>query len=220
MYDMRFKNPLTCILAGPSQCGKSSFMVEILREIEQLFQDPRCKNNVIYYYKEDQPLYDVLREENVVQQWVNAPPTQEDIKNRTLAAKERGGSIVVIDDFANNLSKDIADIFSVTAHHTNSSIFLLTQNLFQKNNSFRTVSLNSKYIILFKNPRDSSQVMHYARQFSPGDGKYIIKSFKECTRRAYSYMLFDHHQSTPEYLRVRSNILPHELPMSVWTPVT
>ena len=217
-FDGRLQCPFTCIVAGPSQSGKTTFVHNLLRQIHQLFTQPDAKNNIIYYYKEDQDSFNMLKHENIIHEWVNAVPTAVDVKERTLAAKDTGGSVVIIDDFANDLTKDITDIFTTTAHHTNSSIILLTQNIFQQNNIFRTISLNSQYIVLFKNPRDPSQVSHFARQFAPGNGNYIVNAFKDCTKAPHSYMFFDHHQTTPEIIRVRSRILPHEAPMNVYTP--
>ena len=220
MFDLTFKNPCTFILAGPSQSGKTTFVLNLLRQVDYMFAQPACKQNIIYYFKEWQETLENFQPENVVHHWVQDMPTTEDFKGRTLLYKDTGGSIVVIDNFAQDLSKDISTIFSVLSHHTNSTVILLTQNLFSKNPVFREISLNSTYIALFKNPRDLSQISHYARQFSPGNHKYIVDAFKECTKPPYSYMLFDHHQATPECLRVRSNVFQHQWPVRVWLPKT
>jgi hypothetical protein len=220
MFDIRFQNPSTFLLAGASQSGKTTFTLNLLRYGDILFTNPTCLQNVIYYYKEWQDSFDYFQRESVVTEWVNQVPTSEDFKERTLLYKDRGGSVVIIDDFAGELNKDIASIFSVLSHHTNTTVFLLTQNIFSKNPAFRDISLNSTYIALFKNPRDSSQISHFAKQFAPGNSAYIIGAFKECTKKAYSYIIFDHHQATPEAIRVRSNILPIERPVRVWMPKT
>ena len=40
---------------------------------------------------------------------------------------------------------------------------LLVQNLFPKNKETRTISLNAHYMVVFKNPRDKSQISHLTR---------------------------------------------------------
>ena len=217
MYDLRFKNPSTFTLAGPSQCGKTTFIMNVLRNQDLLFEDPRCKQNVIYFYNQWQKSFDVLSKENVVTEWANKLPTSDDVMEKTSKFADQGGSVIVIDDFAQQLKKDTIDIFSRLSHHTNSTVFLLTQNIFSKNPVFRDISLNSTYIALFKNPRDSSQIRTFARQFAPGDTDYIVDSYSQTTKKPYSYMFYDHHQSTPQILRVRSNVLPHEAPMRIYT---
>jgi DNA polymerase III delta prime subunit len=219
-FDVRFKNPSTFILAGPSQSGKTTFVLNLLRQIGSFFTTPECQKNIIYYYKEWQELFDLIQAENIIHQWVNEVPSAEDFKARTFLHKNSGGSVVVIDDFAQELGPDVQNIFSVLAHHLNTTVILLTQNIFSKNRVFRDISLNATYIVIFKNPRDASQISHFARQFAPSNYRYIVDAFKECTKSPYSYMLFDHHQASIDSIRVRSHILPKENPMRVWIPKT
>jgi hypothetical protein len=215
MYDARFQVPSTFLCAGSSQSGKTTFVLNLIRNIDLLFVSPSIKNNVLFYYKHWQDSYDQAASENLVSHWVNKYPSAEDVKSRCEPNKNEG-SLVVIDDFANDVDKDMSTIFSVVAHHTNSVIILLSQSLFNKNPIMRTVSLNSTYIVIFKNPRDASQISHFARQFAPGNHKYVVEAFKECTKEPYTYMCFDHHQNTPDEIRIRSHILPHQAPMRVW----
>ena len=217
-YDARLQCPFTCIVAGPSQSGKTAFVHNLLRQAPVLFSEPDAKNNVIYYYKADQESFTLLKNENIVHHWVNEIPTVQDVQERTLAAEDTGGSIVIIDDFGNDLNKDIVELFTTTAHHSKASIILLVQNIFYKD--IRTISLNAQYIFLFKNPRDPSQVSRFATQFAPRNSKYIVDAFEASTKRAHSYMLFDSHQKTPDAIRVKSRYLVHEAPMSVWPPST
>jgi hypothetical protein len=215
-FDLRFKNPSSFILGGVSQSGKTTFTLNLLRNIDQLFEDPRCKQNIIYFYKQWQESYENFKRENIVREWINHLLTEDDIKEKTLLYKDRGGSVIVVDDFAQELNKDIANIFSIYAHHTNSIVILLTQNIFSKNPVFRDISLNANYIILFKNIRDASQIVHLAKQFAPGNNTYVIEAYKDATKNAYSYLLFDLHQAQFDNLRLRSRILPHELPMCIY----
>ena len=69
---------------------------------------------------------------------------------------------------------------------------------------------NVHYLFLFKSPRKSSKFIHLAKQILPYDIGFIVKSYKEATIDAYSYLLFDFHQSTPEEIRIRSKIFTSE----------
>jgi len=215
MYDLRLKNPSTFILAGPSQSGKTTFTVNLLRNIATLFEKPTCASNVVFFYKQWQTAYENLKTDGIVHRWVNKIPSDELMRQYTMTAHETG-SVIIIDDFAQQLNKDTIEMFTVSAHHTNSVVILLTQNIFSKNVVFREISLNCSYVAMFKNPRDSSQINHYAKQFAPGRGQYVIEAFHEATKKPYSYLFFDNHQLTPEILRVRARILPSEQPMAVY----
>jgi hypothetical protein len=217
MHDLRFKNPSSFLLAGGSQSGKTTLTMNILRNIDRLFEDPRCKQNIIFYYHQWQHSYESFKKENIVKEWINKLPTQDDVLEKTLLYKDKGGSIIVIDDFAQEVTRDTVNIFSILVHHTNTVVFLLTQNIFPKNPVFRDISLNASYVIVFKNPRDSLQIVSFAKQFSPGNNKFVVDSYADATKRPYSYLLFDLHQTTPNILRLRSNIIPSEgEPMKIY----
>ena len=50
--------------------------------------------------------------------------------------------------------------FTRKSYHYDTSIIHLVQNVFDKDPSHRIISLNAIYIVLFKNPRNMSQVSH------------------------------------------------------------
>lgn len=218
MYDLRLLTPSTFILAGSSNCGKSTMALNIIRSAPVLFTDPRCSENVIFFYNQWQNSYEIAAQEKIIHKWINAVPTQESVEEHCSMYKDDGGSIIVIDDFANDVGRDVVTIFSMLSHHLNLVVLLITQNLFSKNKVFRDISLNSTYVVLFKNARDQSSITNFAKQYAPGHTSFIVKSFRAATRKAYSYMLFDCHQQTEDWIRVRSKILPHELPMVIWMP--
>ena len=210
--DFRFRTPSSFLLAGASKSGKTTFTLNLLRNIEALFSNPECRHNVVYFYKEDQEAFDMFKEENIVRLWINRLPTSENIDQLT-AGYERSGSVVVIDDFDLKVNGDIADIFRTKCHHKNCVVILLTQNIFCQKQFFREISLNCTYLVMFKNPRDASQINCLAKQVAPGAVAALVATFKKATRRPHSYLLFDTDQSTPEWQRVKSRVLPHELPM-------
>ena len=59
---------------------------------------------------------------------------------------------------------------SCKSHHSNISIIHLVQNIFNKDPSHRTISLNATYIILFKNPRNKS---HWDKQLYPSSNRIL-----------------------------------------------
>jgi len=213
--NMCFRNPCAILLAGPSQSGKTTFVANLLRGAAQVFQKPSCTQNVIYFYHDDQPLFKMLNAEGIVHKWFQHLPTTQEIEELTAGFLETG-SIIVIDDFQEQVTSDTVEIFTRTCHHRNAVVIMLVQNMFTPKKGYRTISLNSQYITLFKNPRDTSQIINFAKQFSSGSVPWVVKAFREATRNAHSYMLFDTHQATPEWARVRSDVLPHQLPMRLY----
>ena len=64
----------------------------------------------------------------------------------------------MMDDLMTSMDDRVVDIFTKTSHHRNLSVVYLTQHLFYENKQSHTLSLNSHYIVLFKNARDATQV--------------------------------------------------------------
>ena len=58
----------------------------------------------------------------------------------------------------------VTKLFIKKSHHCNTSIIYLERNLFPKEKENRTMNLNVQYMVLFKNPRDATQVSHLTKQ--------------------------------------------------------
>ena len=56
--NIKFKHPFTCIISGPSSCGKSTFIMKVLQDLTLI--DPKPEN-VYYCYAERQPMYNHLK---------------------------------------------------------------------------------------------------------------------------------------------------------------
>ena len=150
VFNLLFRNPSKWIVAGPSEAGKTSFVLNVLRWIHILFEDPRCAQNIVYYYNNEQPALTRFKAENIVTEWRNTLPTPTEIMQLAKPYAKIGGSVVVIDDFAQDLTPDTAKIYTQVSHHYMVVVFLLQQNMYSQIPGFRDISLNSSYAVLFK----------------------------------------------------------------------
>ena len=107
-------------------------------------------------------------------------------------------------------NENLTDLFTKGSHHNNISVIHIVQNLFGKNKHQRTLSLNSHYLVVFKNPRDMSQISFLARQMYPSNKKYVQDAYKDATETPHGYLLIDLKQSTPDNLRLRTGIFPSD----------
>jgi len=213
-YDIRLISPFRLLLAGPSGCGKTTWMYTFLKEHENIMETPPAK--IIIYYEIWQPIYDSIREKKLAD-FQKGAPTSEEIKNLDIYAPV-GGTLVIIDDQVLSVNKEIAQIFSVTARHSYVSLIFMTQNLFSKDKFFRDISLQSTYMVLFKNPRDMSTIRHIAQQIMPLNVPFIVSSFNHAISKPFSYFFIDLHQKTEDHIRFRTNIFYKERPVVVYIP--
>ena len=121
------------------------------------------------------------------------------------------GTLVVIDDMQATHSDIVSEWFTRKSHHLDSSVIYLVQNVFDKSLHHRTINLNATHIVLFKNPRDGSQVTHLDKQVFPGGGGLLTAAYRDITQNIpHSYVVADFNQATPDSLRIRNTIFPHD----------
>jgi hypothetical protein len=202
--DVRFKTPANFYICGQSQSGKSYLVRSILYSLNDLF-DP-VPSKILYCYGEHQSVFDDMARTIPTISFIRGfPPCLYDL------LEGYANSLVIIDDLMSECSKDqrISELFTRGSHHRGISVMYLTQNLFPPGKQSRTISLNSHYMIVFKNPRDSLGIATLARQMYPKNVNYLLDSFHDATSKPFGYLLLDMHPTTQENLRLRTNILPH-----------
>ena len=196
--DPTWQHPFTAIVAGPTGCGKTRWVIRFIENIRRLV-DP-VPTKIVYSYAEWQPTYKDLPPEHV--QLVEGTADIPDYSREPM--------LLVIDDQMDRADKSVTRLFTKGSHHRNISVIYIVQNLFDKNKEHRTISLNAHYLVLFKNPRDGSQIDHLAKQVYPGKAKYVRDAFNKATRDPYGYLLVDLKQTTPDLFRLRGKIFPEE----------
>ena len=193
--DVRWTHPFTCVIAGPFQSGKTEFVKRFVRHVEDMVTPVPTK--IIWSYGEWQPAYQSLLDKvDFVQGLPDLP----------LYSVEP--LLLVIDDQMHGVDQRISSLFTKGSHHRNLSVIYIVQNLFDQHKEHRTISLNAHYLVIFKNPRDGSQIIHLSKQMYPGKTHYVRQAFALATRQAHGYLVVDLKQNTPEGMRLRSHIFP------------
>ena len=217
MWDIRFKVPFNCIVSGVSGSGKTTWVKNFLKIKDQILD--KDQGHVILFYKAMQDIYLEMENEGLVNTIVNVNEhsmSLDFIYDSVHEYKDKGGSLLIFDDAMSDINKDFENIFCNLIHHENCSVIFLTQNLFYKNDTFRTMSLNTHYLVLMKNDRDKQQISILARQFSPGNSNFVVQAYEDATKNPYDYLLLDFRPGSPHNLRLRSKIFPHQFPTTVY----
>jgi len=208
---MKWEHPFTSIIAGPTGCGKSWFVSNFLRNIDDMINTPI--HEVIWCFAEYQPLYDVIKNELDRVIFHRGIVNLDDINTSDQKAR-----LIIIDDMMREAGDEVVDMFTKGSHHRNLSVILISQNLFNQGKGRRDISLNVHYMILFKNPRDVAQIKYLARQVYPDFPDFIVEAYRDATSIPHGYLLFDFKQSTDDKYRIRSRVLPNERPCIVYLP--
>ena len=118
--DPRWQHPFTCIVAGPTGCGKTTFVARLLRNASAMIDPP--PERITWYYGEWQAAYENLNIPNV--RLEEGLPTSFDSDGK------RG--LVVLDDLMAETDGRVTNLFTKKSHHSNTSVIYLVQNLFPK----------------------------------------------------------------------------------------
>lgn len=201
---IHFIHPFTTIVAGPSGCGKSNFVINFLTYIKDMCDIEFHK--IIWCYDEMQPLYnrtDVT--------YVQGIPDMNMFTGKH-------PQLLIIDDLMRESDGRIVDIFTKGSHHRNLSVFYISQNLFHQGRGQRDISLNTSYLIYFKNPRDRTQIKHLARQVFPDNPKFVEESYRDATKEPHGYLMIDLKQATNDAYRFKTKIFPLNEHCIVYVP--
>ncbi len=192
-------HPSTILVAGPTGSGKTELVVNLIRANH--FSKPI--ERIYWLYSEWQPAYTRAQLYRPEIQFLNS--IDEQLYNNIDSSYN---NLVILDDAMSKLgnSSVLEKFFTEGSHHRNISIVYIVQNLFDKGRSHRTVSLNSQYIFLFKNPRDAGQIASLGRQMYGTRYRILEKAHELATSSPYSYLLVDLRQDTSDEYRLRSNI--------------
>ena len=218
VYDICCQPGSSILVCGPSGSGRTSLVSQIIKTKEYLFHV--VPQNIFLFYTQPQEIYEDLMRNGLITKMLYGYPSYDELRKIVAPYKDTNGSIILLDDQLSGISEDLIRIFHKLSHHCNATCFFLSQNLFFANKKYRSISLNANYMILMKNVRDQSQIMHLAKQFAPYREAYVVQSFMDVSKKMFGYMVFDYHQKSTDITRIRINILPHEAPVAVFIEIS
>ena len=203
----QFKHPFTCMVAGMTGSGKTVWVQSLLTQAYRMINLPPEK--IVWCYSQWQPAYMEMLVTIPNIEFVKGIPTALG-KDAYFSVNKR--NLIVFDDQMIDTGKDprIVNLFTRGSHHRNLSVIYIVQNVFHQGKGSRSISLNSHYLVLFKNPRDKLQVLILAKQMYPGRTDFFLKQYEEAVRRPYGYLLIDLKTTTQDDSRLRTNVLPGE----------
>ena len=197
-----FNSPTTAIISGPTGSGKSTFIFRLIENVSVMFKEKVYK--IYYFYTVWQPLFERFQNNNV--SFIKGLPNEDIIQK----ISDSNHNLLILDDMQMTAlnSSFIANLFSRESHHKNLTVFLVLQNFFHQGKYGRDISLNSHYLILFRNKRDKNIIKILGTQI--GLGKELENVYLDATNEAYGYIVIDLTPSSDSTYMLRSHIFPDE----------
>ena len=148
-----FKHPFSLMIVGPTSCGKTHF-------VRQLLESNQMKHfNYEWYYNQHQQTYTDFQHAfgmGRVKLRQGLPGYNEDDLCDLNPVKE---TVIILDDLMDEAknSKLVSKLFT-QGRHRNVSVILILQNAFPKGKYNTEIARNAQYLSLFKSPGDREQI--------------------------------------------------------------
>lgn len=193
-------SPFRMSIVGPSFSGKTTFVKNLILSKDRICGGEPIKH-IVWACKDRSYIPDELIALDDFSVFEGIPDID----------KIRANSLLIIEDLMlEAFTKKVLELFTVHSHHKSISVCLILQSLFPREKLARDISINNQYIVVFKNPRDSSSIGVLARQISGKKWREIESIYKSACQNPFSYLLIDLRQETPDILRYQSNIFNRE----------
>jgi len=205
--DWRLSANSSLIICGPTSCGKTELVYEIIRRKDELFKENILET--VYIYGVWQPGYDTIKKTIPNITFISVHDDYEQLLDPN---KQQ---LCILDDVLVELSSNqdfsnsVTELFVHRNHHEQLFVCLLLQNLYIRN--ARTISLNCGGICLFKNYRDRSSINYLNSQVMPNKKQFLFESLEDATHNIpYGFLYIDFsHKHADDDLRIRNFLWPH-----------
>src|SRR6266568_2721514 len=123
---LTWKHPFTCLVAGPTGCGKTQFTIRLVKNAKTIIDPPPEK--ILWCYSVHQKAFEELTD---VEFHEGIPEISLfDGKQKTL---------LILDDLMHETDDRVTKIFTKISHHMAVSVLYLTQKIFYGGKQNRTI---------------------------------------------------------------------------------
>jgi len=210
--DLKFEIPCSICVSGPSQSGKSSWILKLIKNRHKLFSG---NFQELYFCIPEQlslspnPIFDEIKQ--------NFPGAQLHIGLPDIAKLnlnfDHVPKLIIIDDLMTEFlaSFQMVKLLSVEVHHCNITTIFTLHNLFAPSKFGRTITRNINYKVIFSNRLDIKEIRNVSLQIS-NQPNFLKECFEFLSKEFQSeppYIVIDGHiKSKIKAWFVRSQIFP------------
>ena len=157
--DPRWQHPFTCIVAGPTGCGKTTFVARLLRNASEMIDPP--PERVTWYYGEWQAGYKNLDIPNM--------RMEEGLPQSFDNDGKRG--LVVLDDLMAETDSRVTNLFTKKSHHSDTCCVLISRRIMS--GRMKKQALCLQMLIKTKNAKLRKAILEHA-------DSELIRALCEC----------------------------------------
>jgi hypothetical protein len=210
-----FRHPSFTIVCGATFSGKSTWILQLLRERYMLISP--SVQRVIFIYSEEQPEY--FQQLKLTVPGIEFVKGLEPVEDYLQSLSANVNNLLIFDDLFQEAlsSKYFLDLTTKIGHHTSTSIIFTVHNMFQQSKFSKSISNQAKYIVLFKNVRDVNQIKYLGQQvLGHGGGQILEYVINDVTKDdKFGYVILDMHPQSTDQVRIVTKVFLSESPFPI-----
>lgn len=211
------RHPFLMCITGPSQCGKTTYIGEILGQCANVISPPP---EAVYFFHNTATNVSTLSKKYGFVRFEKGCPTAEELQK----IREDNGEkpvLVILDDLLDHLGKNhlLKQIATVMCHHLNMSFIVTGHNYYDKNNDYLTAKRNSRYIVLFQDRNTDGTVIPKISQDREGYRNFLPSVLRHAARHSpYNNLLMENDTRMPKREEYSTNGQNFDQPTIYYCP--
>jgi hypothetical protein len=213
---LRFITPCSISVTGPSQSGKTEFIINLIENRTQLFTSEFSR--IIFCQPEtlahiESKAFERIRKSFPRVELLNGLPN---ISKLNLDLNHLP-CLIVIDDQMTALldSSNILELLTIKVHHFNLSVIISLHNFFAPSRYGKSITRNLNYLVFFKNPSDLRELRNISCQITPTHPTFMQTNFNFLSERfpndpSHYIIVNSHHQSKMNNMHIYTHIFPNK----------
>lgn len=208
IYNGTFRTPFTMMVVGQSGSGKTSFVTELMKNVNTHVDNPFTGITVFLgTERSNNYLASFLTSQySSISRIVEVKNNFDDFAKEfpiflSSIINDLGGNsnhCFIFDDLMTELSECsvLVDLFTKISAHNNISVILITQNMFYKGSGKRasdhvTCYRNTRYLVLMQSSLDNSCTNNVALRIAPKTKGAVLQNMLEEITKTYGYIVID-----------------------------
>jgi hypothetical protein len=210
IFPMVLTHPFFLILTGKSQSGKTTFLLNLLKNSKSIIN--HRIERIIYLYSSDQPGF---HDKDVKNLGIIFTRDLDDFEKYLVP-----NSILIFDDLFLTLKEKkyndiLVDMAIRRSHHERISCIFLTQVFFD--DKYNIIKENATYHAIFKPNQNRAKTLRLLSQIYPGMREFFVSVLNRVANVKYSYLFISQDDGTPFQFSVRNCLYPSDL-CEIFTP--
>ncbi len=204
-FDARLVPSFGMIVAGPTMSGKSTFLLNLIDNMDRLLT--RHFDYIVWFYGEYNDTISII-EKRYKKKITTVKGLPKNIEDYVSERDKNLYGLHIYDDLMQIATSDdsLLQLATTKCQHNRISWIIVLQDLFFRSKNRVSLLRCAHYYVIMNNPLDRSIAEYVAHKVMPKNRKDFMAMYDKATNLPHGYLFIDGKQSTPNCARYRTDI--------------